>query len=134
MSRYKRKADCTPEEWAAYRAKYKAATDGSRAVNQPWTTAGINRAAALWGEGRTTHEIAELLGRSVYSIKSMIVKHREKFPRVHANRLQHAANVKFPMTLTRFQNQWLAKTAKAEGKTKSAILRELILARIASAK
>lgn len=87
-----------------------------------WTTGELKRASALWKEGKSIQEIADVLERGRGSIKHVTQTRRDLFPRRKQARdyFKDAVNIKVPITEATY------RVMKAEAKERGISLNMLI--------
>lgn len=94
-----------------------------------WTTEEINRAAALWAERHTYAQIAQALGRTANSVKHIITRDRDKFPRF--NRPQggngtQQRQVALKIAVSEFLYKTIKKQAKVKRHSMSYLIQEAL--------
>lgn len=90
---------------------------------RPWTGAEVKRAAALWADGMTQTAIAVTLGRSPYSLNSLIRDNRDRFPMHRELRDLGPGSAMIKLAAPASMNRALAAEAKRTGKPKNEIVR-----------
>lgn len=129
---YKRKADCTPDEWDAYKARHHAQRllkPGQTRGHNIWKASEVKRAVQMWKDGVETKHIAKALDRTFSGVQAYVNAHRDQFP-ARESRGRHAATERLRVTVSAFQNRQLDKLAAEQGVTKSRIVQLLLLTAI----